>query len=95
MFYLSLEKKSNIIYPKTYIIFYFQYFPISAKSNRNFEKPFRWLARVLVGDPHLEFISMPALQPPEVHMSKSCQLKMELELEQATDLPLDDDDDDL
>ncbi|EDW14206.1 GTP-binding nuclear protein Ran [Drosophila mojavensis] len=72
-----------------------QYFPISAKSNRNFEKPFRWLARVLVGDPHLEFISMPALQPPEVHMSKSCQLKMELELEQATDLPLDDDDDDL
>ncbi|XP_017861506.1 PREDICTED: GTP-binding nuclear protein Ran-like [Drosophila arizonae] len=72
-----------------------QYFPISAKSNRNFEKPFRWLARVLVGDPHLEFISMPALQPPEVHMSKSYQLKMELELEQATDLPPDDDDDDL
>ncbi|TDG47989.1 hypothetical protein AWZ03_005607 [Drosophila navojoa] len=72
-----------------------QYFPISAKSNRNFEKPFRWLARVLVGDPHLRFINMPALQPPEVHMSKSCQLKMQRELEQATDLPPDDDDDDL
>ncbi|XP_023175848.1 GTP-binding nuclear protein Ran-like isoform X1 [Drosophila hydei] len=70
-----------------------QYFPISAKSNLNFEKPFRWLARVLVGDPHLELIEMPALQPPDVHISKSCQLQMELELEQASNLPYEDDDD--
>ena len=30
-----------------------QYFEISAKSNYNFEKPFLWLARKLVGNPEL------------------------------------------
>ena len=32
------------------------YFDISAKSNYNFEKPFRWLARTLAKDPNLQFI---------------------------------------
>nr|AAW79002.1 GekBS156P [Gekko japonicus] len=32
-----------------------QYYDISAKSNYNFEKPFLWLARKLIGDPNLEF----------------------------------------
>merc|ERR1712107_339956 len=31
-----------------------QYYDISAKSNYNFEKPFLWLARKLIGDPNLE-----------------------------------------
>lgn len=43
-----------------------QYYDISAKSNYNFEKPFLWLARKLLGDPNLEFVAMPALAPPEV-----------------------------
>ncbi len=43
-----------------------QYYDISAKSNYNFEKPFLWLARKLIGDPNLEFVAMPALVPPEV-----------------------------
>lgn len=30
-----------------------QYYDISAKSNYNFEKPFLWLARKLVGNPSL------------------------------------------
>ena len=30
-----------------------QYYDISAKSNYNFEKPFLWLARKLVGNPGL------------------------------------------
>ena len=30
-----------------------QYYDISAKSNYNFEKPFLWLARKLVGNPAL------------------------------------------
>ena len=30
-----------------------QYYDISAKSNYNFEKPFLWLARKLVGNPQL------------------------------------------
>ncbi|GIX77749.1 GTP-binding nuclear protein Ran [Caerostris extrusa] len=40
-----------------------QYYDISAKSNYNFEKPFLWLARKLIGDPNLEFVAMPALAP--------------------------------
>ncbi|KAL1401380.1 hypothetical protein pipiens_001956 [Culex pipiens pipiens] len=38
---------------------------ISAKFNYNFEKPFLWLTRKLVGDPNLEFVAMFAILPPE------------------------------
>ncbi|KAI2657179.1 GTP-binding nuclear protein Ran [Labeo rohita] len=48
-----------------------QYYDISAKSNYNFEKPFLWLARKLIGDPNLEFVEMPALAPPEIAMDPS------------------------
>merc|ERR1712200_157740 len=44
-----------------------QYYDISAKSNYNFEKPFLWLARKLIGDPNLEFVAMPALSPRGHH----------------------------
>ncbi len=46
-----------------------QYYDISAKSNYNFEKPFLYLARKLVGDPKLEFVAMPAPMPAEVCMA--------------------------
>lgn len=58
----------------------FQYYDVSAKSNYNFEKPFLWLARKLVGDPNLEFVAMPALQPPEVQMDEELKEKYEEEL---------------
>lgn len=58
----------------------FQYYDISAKSNYNFEKPFLWLARKLVGDPNLEFVAMPALAPPDVHMDPDLQKQNEMEL---------------
>lgn len=35
-----------------------QYYDISAKSNYNFEKPFLWLARKLVGNPQLVRFSL-------------------------------------
>lgn len=57
-----------------------QYYDISAKSNYNFEKPFLWLTRKLVGDPNLEFVAMPALAPPEVSMDPSLAQKYEEEL---------------
>lgn len=57
-----------------------QYYDISAKSNYNFEKPFLWLTRKLVGDPNLEFVAMPALAPPEVSMDPSLAQKYEAEL---------------
>ena len=74
-----------------------QYYDISAKSNYNFEKPFLWLARKLVGDPNLEFVEMPALEPPEVQMDPNLAQKYEDELKVAaeTALPEDDGDDDL
>ena len=57
-----------------------QYYDISAKSNYNFEKPFLWLARKLVGDPNLEFVEMPALAPPEVQMDPNLAAQYEDEL---------------
>ena len=58
-----------------------QYYDISAKSNYNFEKPFLWLARKLAGDANLEFVAMPALEPPEVQMDPEVAKKYELEIE--------------
>lgn len=58
-----------------------QYYDISAKSNYNFEKPFLWLARKLIGDPNLEFVAMPALAPPEVQMDPQWQQQIENDLQ--------------
>jgi hypothetical protein len=44
-----------------------QYYDISAKSNYNFEKPFLWLARKLVGNPGLVRY---AQEPPSPKTSK-------------------------
>ncbi|KAI5283326.1 GTP-binding nuclear protein gsp1/Ran, partial [Ascosphaera acerosa] len=71
-----------------------QYYDISAKSNYNFEKPFLWLARKLVGNQSLEFVAGVALAPPEVEISLEEQQKAEQELEQAAQMPLPDEDDD-
>ena len=46
-----------------------QYYDISAKSNYNFEKPFLWLARKLVGNPAL--VSPPASNQPDVSCSNA------------------------
>lgn len=72
-----------------------QYYDISAKSNYNFEKPFLWIARKLVGDPNLEFVQMPALQPPEVQMDENLMKKYEAEIQAAATAQLPDEDEDL
>jgi len=72
-----------------------QYYDISAKSNYNFEKPFLWLARKLAGDANLEFVAMPALDPPEIQMDPELVKKYELEIEAAKNAPLPEEDDDL
>jgi len=69
-----------------------QYYDISAKSNYNFEKPFLWLARKLCGQAELEFVEMPALQPPEVHIDPSLKRQYEKDLEDAQQCELPDDD---
>lgn len=70
-----------------------QYLDISAKSNYNFEKPFLWLARKLVGNNQLEFVESPALAPPEVQVDKSLMNKYQAEMDQAAAMPLPDEDD--
>ena len=72
-----------------------QYYDISAKSNYQFEKPFLWLARKLVGDNNLTFVEAPALAPPEFTIDMAQQQKYEQELREAAAVPLPDEDDDL
>lgn len=73
---------------------FFQYYDISAKSNYNFEKPFLWLARKLVGDPNLEFVEAPALAPPEVQMDSNLINQYENDLAVAANAPLPDEGED-
>lgn len=70
-----------------------QYYDISAKSNYNFEKPFLWLARKLVGNPTLEFVAAPALAPPEVSVDAATLAQYQKEMEEAAAAPLPDEDD--
>jgi len=72
-----------------------QYYDISAKSNYNFEKPFLWLAKKLVGDPHLMFVESPALAPPEVAIDQAQLAQYEKELAEVSAVPLPDEDEDL
>ncbi|KAI6374368.1 GTP-binding nuclear protein gsp1/Ran [Pyricularia grisea] len=71
-----------------------QYYDISAKSNYNFEKPFLWLGRKLVGNPALDFVAAPALAPPTAEVSAEQQAAYEAEIAAASVAPLPDDDDD-
>ncbi|KAJ8043421.1 GTP-binding nuclear protein Ran [Holothuria leucospilota] len=85
---ITFHRKKNL-QDGCFVLPHKQYYDVSAKSNYNFEKPFLWLARKLVGDPNLEFKEMPALQPPEVVMDPTMASKYEEELKvaQATALP--------
>eukprot|EP00287_Rhodomonas_sp_CCMP768_P028553 CAMPEP_0202829698 /NCGR_PEP_ID=MMETSP1389-20130828/15685_1 /ASSEMBLY_ACC=CAM_ASM_000865 /TAXON_ID=302021 /ORGANISM="Rhodomonas sp., Strain CCMP768" /LENGTH=213 /DNA_ID=CAMNT_0049503281 /DNA_START=74 /DNA_END=715 /DNA_ORIENTATION=+ len=80
--HITFHRKKNI-----------QYFEISARSNYQFEKPFLWLARKLVGDPHLHFVESVATLPPEVPLDKELMAHYAAQLEIASELPLPDEDD--
>ncbi|KFY84484.1 hypothetical protein V500_09277 [Pseudogymnoascus sp. VKM F-4518 (FW-2643)] len=70
-----------------------QYYDISAKSNYNFEKPFLWLARKLVGNATLEFVAAPALAPPEAQVDEALLAQYGREMQEAAQMPLPDEDD--
>lgn len=72
-----------------------QYYDVSAKSNYNFEKPFLWLGRKLIGDTSLNFVESPALAPAELFIDKEMQKQMEEELLQAQKIALPDEDDEM
>ncbi|KAF4979017.1 hypothetical protein FZEAL_4692 [Fusarium zealandicum] len=65
-----------------------QYYDISAKSNYNFEKPFLWLARKLVGNPQLEFVAAPALAPPTAQVDEKLLEEYRKEMDTAASMPL-------
>ncbi|EQB59016.1 hypothetical protein CGLO_00663 [Colletotrichum gloeosporioides Cg-14] len=65
-----------------------QYYDISAKSNYNFEKPFLWLARKLVGNPALEFVAAPALAPPTAQVDEKLLEQYRKEMDEAANMPL-------
>ncbi|KAK5672965.1 GTP-binding nuclear protein gsp1/Ran [Batrachochytrium dendrobatidis] len=71
-----------------------QYYDISAKSNYNFEKPFLWLARKLIGNPNLDFVAAPALAPAEVHIDPEMLAQYEIDLKDAANQPLPAEDED-
>lgn len=65
-----------------------QYYDISAKSNYQFEKPFIWLLRRLVGDPNLTLVEAPVLQPSEIAIDQDQIQTMNKELEDAAAMEL-------
>jgi len=84
-------KAKNIVFHRKKNI---KYYDISAKSNYNFERPFLWLAKVLSQEKDLEFVEMPALQPPELIMSDQTKREAELQLKEAETCALPDEEDD-
>ena len=93
----KVEMKDRKVRPKQ-ILFHrkknLQYYDISAKSNYNFEKPFLWLAKKLLGDQELKFVEAPALAPPEVVYNEELLQQNEQEIRDAANLPLPDEEDD-
>jgi GTP-binding nuclear protein Ran len=49
----------------------------------------------LAGDANLEFVAMPALEPPEFQMAPELMEKYEAEIEAAKNAPLPEEDEDL
>ena len=70
-----------------------QYYDVSAKSNYQFEKPFIWLLRRLVGDPNLTLVEGVLLLPIEVQIPEDQINAMNQELADAAAIELQEDDD--
>ncbi len=70
-----------------------QYCEISAKANYNFDKPFIWIARKLLGQPDLKYVEAPVLAP-ESNIDAELMRRYEQELNDAANAPLPDGDDD-
>lgn len=71
-----------------------QYYDLSARSNYNFEKLFLWLARRLTNQPNLQFVGQFA-KAPEIQIDTALIAQHEKELNEAQNIAIDDDDEDL
>jgi GTP-binding nuclear protein Ran len=71
------------------------YYDVSVKSNYNYEKPFLWLARKLVGRGELEFVEpCCGLPPPEVFLTPEELKEIEADYIAAQNTPFPEEDDD-
>ena len=84
-------KARQILFPRKHGI---QYYDISAKSNYQFEKPFLWLLKKLLGDPNLTLVEAPALKPSDITLSQEQIDQMEEELRTAQECAIDDNEED-
>ncbi|KAH8416056.1 hypothetical protein KR222_007282 [Zaprionus bogoriensis] len=71
-----------------------QYYDVSIKTTHNYEKPFLWLSRRLLGDPELHFVDMPAPMPPIVEFDRKTWLKVQIDLRLALEMDLPEEQDD-
>merc|ERR1711990_1160237 len=71
-----------------------QYYDLSARSNYNFEKPFLWLARRLTNQANLQFVGQFA-KAPEIQIDAALIAQHERELNEAQNVAIGDDDEDL
>ena len=60
-----------------------QYFDVSAKSNYQYEKPFVWLLKQLVGDPNLVLTQQVLVQDPSIYMSADMINQLQKERKEA------------
>lgn len=60
-----------------------QYYDVSAKSNYQFEKPFLYLLRQLVGDPNLNLVEDIRLNPAEIVMDQETIQQLQREEQEA------------
>ncbi|EGR30953.1 ras oncogene family protein, putative [Ichthyophthirius multifiliis] len=71
-----------------------QYYDVSAKSNYQYEKPFLWIIKKLIGDLNLVLVESIALPPPEIVMDQAHIDQMQKELQEVENAQLPDEDDD-
>ncbi|XP_045141776.1 GTP-binding nuclear protein Ran-like [Echinops telfairi] len=60
----KVKTKSTVFHRKRNL----RYYDMSVKSHSDFDKPFLWLDRNLIGDLNLASVAVPAPAPPEVVM---------------------------
>jgi GTP-binding nuclear protein Ran len=60
-----------------------QYYDVSAKSNYQFERPFVYLLRRIVGDPALYLVESPALKPQDIILEQVHVQEIEKEAKEA------------
>ncbi len=71
------------------------YFPISAKTNFNFEKPFVWMLRSLTRIKELKLVEELALEPALAAMDPAQMAALMADAEAAETMPLPEGDEDL